>query len=188
MKLADLIAFAKKQPNQLRYSTYGPGSAPHLAGEMLSTAAGIEMEPIPYKGGSESLFALLRGDIDLGFETLSAASAHIKAGKLRVLALNGEKRSPFYPEAPGMGELGLASASIEAFYCLLAPAGTSPAITSQLNKEVQEIMLQPDVKERMTAQFLEISAAGPEAMTALVKSQYAKFKAIAQKNKIVITP
>lgn len=186
-KLTDFIAAAKAHPKDLRYSTYGAGSAPHLAGEMLSNAAGIELEPIPFKGASEALLALLRGEVDLGFETLSAASAHIKSGKLRVLSLNGENRSPFYPDAPGMGELGLAPASIEAFYCLLAPAGTPPAITTRLNKEVQDIMAQPDVKERMAAMFLEINAAGPEAMTALVKSQTAKFKAIAQKAKILTT-
>jgi tripartite-type tricarboxylate transporter receptor subunit TctC len=160
-KLADLIAAAKARPKELRYATYGMGSAPHLAGELLDSAAGTQMEGIPYKGASESLLALLRGEVDLGFETLSAAGAHVKAGKLRVLSLNGEQRSSFLPDVPGMGEQGLGAAAMEAFYCMAAPAGTPADVTARLAREVQEILALPDVKEKLASQFLEPAPMAP---------------------------
>ena len=180
-KLSDLIAAAKARPGQLRYATYGPGSAPHLAGELLASAAGITLEAIPYKGASEAQLALLREEVDLGFETLSATKAHLPTAKLRVLSLNGEQRSAFIPEAPGMAEQGLAAAAMEAFYCLAAPAGTPSEITNRLAKEVREILALPDVKEKLASQMLEPAAKGPEAMAALVKDQTAKYKAVAAK-------
>lgn len=183
-RLSDFIAAAKSQPRKLRYSTYGSGSAPHLAGEMLSAAAGIEMEPIAYKGASEALLALLRGEVDLGFETFSAASPQVKAEKLRILALNGEQRSSFLPEVPGMGELGLAAASIEAFYGMMAPAGTPATITARLTKEVREILAQPEVREKMAALFLEPAKPGAEEMGALIRAETAKYKAVALRAKI----
>ena len=186
-KLADVIAAAKARPNGIRYATYGAGSAPHLAGELLASTTGTDLEAIPYKGASESLVALLRGEVDLGFETLSAASAHVKAGRLRILSLNGEQRSSFAPEVPGMGEQGLAAAAMEGFYCMAAPAGTPADITARLAREVQDILKQADVREKLASQFQEPVAQGPEAMAALVKSQTVKYKAVALKAKIELT-
>ena len=79
LRLADVVAQAKAKPKLLTYSTYGPGSSPHLSGELLAYAAGVELEPVPYKGSAEALMGVMRGDVDVGVETLSAASAHIKA-------------------------------------------------------------------------------------------------------------
>ncbi len=183
-RLADFVAAAKAKPGQLRYSTYGPGSAPHLAGEMLAAAAGIEIEAIPFKGASEALLALLRGDIDLGFETYAASAAHIKADKLRVLAVNSERRSSFLPEAPGLGELGMGQASIEAFYGLAAPAGTPAPVLARLAKETAEILAIPEVKERMAGLFLEVPATGPQAMVNLINAETTKFKSVARRLKI----
>lgn len=183
-RLADFIAAAKAKPGQLRYSTYGPGSAPHLAGEMLAAAAGIEIEAIPFKGASEALLALLRGDIDLGFETYAASAAHIKADKLRVLAVNSERRSNFLPDAPGMGELGLAQASIEAFYGLSAPAGTPAPVIARLAKETAEILALSEVREKMAALFLEVPATGPQPMVNLINSETTKFKSVARRLKV----
>lgn len=183
-RLADFIAAAKKNPGKLRYSTYGAGSAPHLAGEMLAAAAGIDIEPIPYKGASEALLALVRGEVDLGFETFSAAGPQVKADKLHILALNGERRSSFLPEVPGLGELGLASAAIEAFYGMMAPAGTPPAITARLSKEVTEILAMPEIREKMATIALEVARPGPEAMSSLIRAETIKYKAVAQHAKI----
>ena len=183
-RLSDFIAAAKKSPGKLRYSTYGAGSAPHLAGEMLAAAAGIEIEPIPYKGASEALLALVRGEVDLGFETFSAAGPQVKSDKLRILALNGEQRSSFLPDVPGLGELGLASAAIEAFYGMMAPAGTPAAITTRLSKEVTEILAMPDVREKMPTISVEAAKPGPEAMASLIRAEAAKYKAVAQRAKI----
>ncbi len=183
-RLADFIAAAKARPRQLRYSTYGPGSAPHLAGEMLASAAGIELEAIPFKGAADASLALLRGDVDLGFETYAASAPQIKADKLRVLAVNSEHRSAFLPDVPGMGELGMAQASIEAFYGLAAPAGTPAPVLARLAKETAEILALPEVKEKMGALFLEVPATGPQAMNAMINSEANKFRAVARRLKI----
>lgn len=183
-RLSDFISAAKKSPGKLRYSTYGAGSAPHLAGEMLAAAASIDIEPIPYKGASEALLALIRGEVDIGFETYSAASPQVKADKLHILALNGEQRSSFLPDVPGLGELGLASAAIEAFYGMMAPAGTPAAITTRLSKEVGEILALPEVREKMTLISVEPAKPGPEVMTQLIRAETAKYKAVAQRAKI----
>ena len=183
-KLADLIAAAKGKPGKLRYSTYGPGSAPHLAGEMLNAAAGMEMEAIPYKGASEAQLALLRGEVDLGFETYTASAPHMKADKLRALAVNSEKRSSFLPDLPGLGELGLGVASIEACYGMAAPAGTPGPIVARLAKELAEILALPEVKEKMAGMFLEVPPQGPQAMVNVMNGELAKYRSVARRLKL----
>ena len=187
-RLADLIAVARSRPGQLRYATYGAGSAPHLAGEMLGMAAGIEMQAIAYKGAADATLAITRGEVDLGFETYSAASGLIKGDKLRVLAHNGEKRSAFLPDTPGMGELGLAQASIEAFYGMMAPAGTPAPVLERLTREVSEIMATRDMRDRLPPLFLEPTRSGPDAMNSMIRQEYAKFKAVAQRANISMQP
>lgn len=186
-KLSDLIAAAKANPGKLRYSTYGPGSAPHLAGEMLSAAAAIEMEAIPYKGASEAQLALLRGEVDLGFEAYTPSAPHIKAEKMRVLAVNSEKRSNFLPQVPGLGELGLGVAAIEACYGMAAPAGTPAAIVARLSKELGEILAMPEVKEKMAGMFLEIPAIGPQAMNTVMNGELAKYRGVARRLKLSVS-
>lgn len=185
-RLADLVAAARAQPGRLRYATYGAGSAPHLAGEMLASAAGLVMEPIAYKGASDALLALLRGEVELGFETYSAATPQVKAEKLRILAHNGEQRSAFLPEVPGMGELGLAAASIEAFYGIMAPAGTPAAVCARLEREVREIMALPEVREKLMALALEPTRSGADEMSRMIRAETAKYRAVAQRANIVL--
>ena len=179
--LADVISTAKANPTAVRYATYGPGSAPHLAGEMLASAAGVTMEAIPYKGAADAAIALLRGDVDIGFETLSAVGPQIKADKLRVLASDGERRSSFMPDAPGLGELGLGRASMEAFYGVMVPAATPVAVRNRLSKEITEIMAMPEMREKSLQMILEPSTQGADALGKLIKSETAKFKAVAQR-------
>jgi tripartite-type tricarboxylate transporter receptor subunit TctC len=183
-KLPEVIAAAKNQPGKLRYSTYGPGSAPHLAGEMLSAAAGIELDPIPYKGAADALTALLRGDLDLGFETLAAANAHIKAGKLTALAVNSAARSSFLPELPGMAELGMASAAIEAIYGMAVPAGTPAPVVQRLSTELGEIMALPEVKEKLATLQLEPTPLGASHMASTVAAETSKYRAVAARARI----
>lgn len=187
-RLSDLIAAARSRPGHLRYATYGAGSAPHLAGEMLCQAAGIDMQPIAYKGAADATLAITRAEVDLGFETYSAASGLIKADKLRVLAHNGEKRSTFLPDTPGMAELGLAQAAIDAFYGMMAPAGTPAPVLERLAREVSEIMVSQDMRDRLPPLFLEPTRSGPEAMSAMIVRENAKYKAVVQRARISIQP
>lgn len=183
-RLSDVIAQARAKPKSLTYSTYGPGTAPHLSAELLAHAAGVELEAVPYKGSAEALIGLMRGDIDVGVETLSAASAQIKAGKLRVLAVTSGKRTVFLPETPGMEELRLPQASFDGFYAVAAPAGTPATVVQRLTREISEIMALPEVKEKCAQLSLEAVALGPDALRAVMKTDIARFRELGQRIKI----
>jgi tripartite-type tricarboxylate transporter receptor subunit TctC len=183
-RLADVIAQAKAKPARLTYSTYGPGSQPHLAAELLADAAGVEWEAIPYKGSADALIALMRGDVDVGVETVSAASAHIHAGKLRALAVNSGRRSGFLPQVPGLDELGLSSASMQGFYAVAAPAGTPAPVVQRLVKEIAEIMAMAESKAKCEGLSLEAVAVGPEGMRSVMNAQIARYRDLNKRLKI----
>ena len=177
-KLSELIAQAKAKPNALRYSSYGPGTSPHLASEIFASAAQIDIEQVPYKGSSDSIFAIIRGDVDFGLETIPAAIAQIKAGKLRALAVTSLTRSRFLPDTPALDELRLSSARYLTVYGVAISSSVPRPITSKLAKAVSDVMSTPEVKEKMAMQSLEVVNEGPEAMAAFINSDIARFKAL----------
>jgi len=177
-KLSELIAQAKAKPNALRYSSYGPGTSPHLASEIFASAAQIDIEQVPYKGSSDSIFAIIRGDVDFGLETIPAAIAQIKAGKLRALAVTSLTRSRFLPDTPALDELRLSSARYLTVYGVAISSSVPKPITSKLAKAVSDVMSTPEVKEKMAMQSLEVVNEGPEAMAAFINSDIARFKAL----------
>ena len=183
-RLADVIAQAKAKPKRLTYSTYGPGSQPHLAAELLADAAGMELEAIPYKGSADALIALMRGDVDIGVETVSAASAHINSGKLRALAVNSGRRSGFMPQVPGLDELNLSSASMQGFYAVAAPTGTPAPVVQRLVKEIAEIMATTDSKTKCEGLSLEAVAVGPEGMRSVMNAEIARYRDLNKRLKI----
>jgi len=177
-KLSELIAQAKAKPNTLRYSSYGPGTSPHLASEIFASAAQIDIEQVPYKGSSDSIFAIIRGDVDFGLETIPAAISQIKAGKLRALAVTSLTRSRFLPDTPALDELRLSSARYLTVYGVAISSSVPKPITSKLAKAVSDVMSTPEVKEKMAMQSLEVVNEGPEAMAAFINSDIARFKAL----------
>ena len=177
-KLSELIAQAKAKPNALRYSSYGPGTSPHLASEIFASAAQIDIEQVPYKGSSDSIFAIIRGDVDFGLETIPAAISQIKAGKLRALAVTSLTRSRFLPDTPALDELRLSSARYLTVYGVAISSSVPKPITSKLAKAVSDVMSTPEVKEKMAMQSLEVVNEGPEAMAAFINSDIARFKAL----------
>jgi len=183
-RLEDVVAQAKASPKRLTYSTYGPGSQPHLAAELLADAAGMELEAVPYKGSADALIALMRGDVDIGVETVSAASAHIKSGRLRALAVNSRKRSEFLPQVPGFDELNLSSASMQGFYAIAAPAGTPVPVVQRLVKEIAEIMATTDSKAKCEVLSLEAVAVGPEGMRSVMNAEMACYRDLNKRLKI----
>ena len=177
-KLSELIAEAKAKPKTLRYSSYGPGTSPHLASEIFASAAQIDVEQVPYKGSSDSIFAIIRGDVDFGLETIPAAIAQIKAGKLRALAVTSLTRSRFLPEVPALDELSLSSARYLTFYGVAISSSVPKPITSKLAKAVADVMAMPEVKEKMAMQSLDIVNEGPEAMAAFINADITRFKSL----------
>ncbi|APW39666.1 hypothetical protein RD110_22695 [Rhodoferax koreense] len=182
--LAELLQAAKNHPNTIRYATYGDGSANHLCGALLAHAAGVELEAIPYKGAADAKLALLRGEVDLSFETLASVGGELKSGRLRALAHGGAGRTGLLPDLPGLSELGYGQAAVQPFFGMMVPAATPEAIKSRLTKEVLEIMAQPDVKARAVAAYLEPVAIGPAEMKTTIQASTATFRRVAQQLKL----
>lgn len=143
-----LIAYAKANPGKLNYGTPGAGSTPHLAAELFQSMAGIQLVHIPYKGTVPLTTDLLGGRVQLSFAQFSTVLPHITAGKLRLIAVAGEKRSPLYPDVPALTEVlpGFYSAN---FFGLVAPPGLSPALANRLSAAAAEALKQPDVEKKL---------------------------------------
>ena len=178
--VADLVAFAKKHPGQLNYGSGGNGSAGHLAGEMFKAQAGVFMVHIPYAGGSPAQLALLAGQVALNFDNLATASANIKAGKLKALAMTTAHRSTAMPEVPTIAEsgakLGLARFDIDTWFGLFGPAHLTPETTARLNKAFVDALASSELKSRLAGLYAEPMAMSPERFGSFVKAELAKYE------------
>jgi len=184
--LAELVALARSRPGELSYATFGTGSAPHLAGEMLAHEAGIKVLAVPYKGSAPASMALLGGEIHYAIDTIPSVGPHIRSGKLRALAVTSVQRTSALPEVATLSELKLAKASFDGFYGLAAPAGTPAAIQQLLGSELAAIMALPEVKEKMLAAGLEPGFLDAAGFKAKVADEIATFKAAGQRAHIVM--
>ena len=180
--VADLVAYAKKHPGQLNYGSGGNGSAGHLAGEMFKAQAGVYMVHIPYAGGNPAQLALLAGQVDLNFDNLAAASANIKAGKLKAMAVTTARRSSAMPEVPTIAEagrtLGLGSFDIDTWFGLFGPAHLTAETTARLNKAFVDAIESPELHARFASLFAEAMPSSPERFAAFVKSELAKYERV----------
>lgn len=182
--VADLVAFAKKNPGKLNYGSGGNGSAGHLAGEMFKAQAGVFMVHIPYGGGNPAQLALLSGQVDLNFDNLASASANIKAGKLRALAVTTAKRSPAVPELPTIAESGgaLAGFDIHTWFGLFGPARLPAEVTGKLNKAFVEALASPELKARLATLMAEPMPSTPDQFGAFVRAELAKYEGVVKRS------
>lgn len=135
--VADLIERGKKEPGAINYGSAGPGTGTHLTGELFQTKAGIKMTHVPYKGSAPALQDLLGGRLDIMFDYTSIVLPHIKAGKLRPLAVMSDKRLPSLPDVPTIAEAGLAGAESSAWSGIVVPAGASPEVVKKLSAAME---------------------------------------------------
>jgi tripartite-type tricarboxylate transporter receptor subunit TctC len=180
--VADLVAYAKKNPGKLNYGSGGNGSAGHLAGEMFKTQTGVYMVHIPYAGGPPAQLALVSGQVDLNFDNLAAASANIKGGKLKAVAMTTTKRSSAMPEVPTIAEsgaaYGLAAFDIHTWFGLFGPANMPAATTQRLNKAFTEALASPEIKARLATLLAEPSPTTPEQFGAFVRAELTKYEGV----------
>jgi len=162
--VADVIAAARKAPDQLTYASAGNGTSIHLAGEMFTSLAKIEMMHIPYKGSGPAVSDLLGGQVNYMFDSITSARNHIQSGKLRALAVTTAKRSKSLPNVPTMAEAGVTGYDVSPWFAVFAPAGTPAPIIAKLNKVLIETMKQPDVIERLDAIGAEPVGSTPVAL------------------------
>jgi tripartite-type tricarboxylate transporter receptor subunit TctC len=173
--IADLIALAKAKPGELRYASAGNGSSPHLSAEVFKSVAGVNVTHVPYKGSTPGVTATVSGEASMMFTGVASALAHIKAGRLRALSVNGPKRSPALPEVPTAGSSGLPGFEVDFWIGILAPAGTPALVVSKLNTEVNRILAQDDVKSRLIALGTDAIGGSAQAFGELIKSDVARW-------------
>jgi tripartite-type tricarboxylate transporter receptor subunit TctC len=178
----ELIAYLKKNPARINYGSGGNGSAGHLAGELFKAQAGVFMVHIPYGGGAGAQMGLLSGQVDLNFDNLAAASANIKSGKLKALAVTTAQRSSAMPEVPTIAEagadLGLSRFDIHTWFGLFGPARLPAQITAQLNKAFVDALNAADVKARLATLMAQPAPSTPEAFAQFVRAEHAKYEGI----------
>ena len=177
--LRDLVRYAKAHPGRLNYGSGGNGSAGHLAGEMFKARAGLYLVHIPYAGGNPAQLGLLSGQVDLNFDNLASASANIKAGKLRALAVTTRARASAMPELPTIAEagrdLGLADFDIGTWFGLFGPAGLPAEVLARLHQAFTAALDAPETKARMAQLMAEPAPTTPAQFAAFVKAELAKY-------------
>jgi len=173
--IAELVAFAKANPGKLTYGSSGTGGTPHLAGELFIRTAEVNMVHAPYKGLGPAINDLLGGHIQVLFADTGLVLPHIKAGKLKALALTGVRRTPLLPDLPTVREAGLASYSAGSWYGILAPAGVPADLMNRLNAEVRTALGHPEVQKQLATQGVEPLAMTREQFGAMLREDYDKW-------------
>jgi len=179
----DLVAAARQKPGALSYASNGNGTSQHLAAEMLATTMGLKLNHVPFKGSAPAITAMLGGQVDFAFAVAPDALPHVKAGKLRALAVTSAKRAAPLPDVPTMIEGGVPDYEATAWFGYFAPAGTPREIVDRLNAEIARALVAPDVRERLApGELSELPSGTPERFGALVKSEIAKWSRVVKES------
>ena len=179
--LADLIAYAKRNPGQLNYGSGGNGSAGHLAGEMFKQGAGVFAVHIPYNGANPAQLALVSGQVDFNIDNLASAAANIKAGKLKALAVTTAKRSPMLPGVPAMAET-LKGFEVDTWWGLAAPAGTPKDVIDKLNAAFTAALKSPETQQRFAMLMAEPVPTTPEQFGQLMQRERARYEPVVKRS------
>jgi tripartite-type tricarboxylate transporter receptor subunit TctC len=173
--MSELVALARAQPGKLNFASTGPGSLPHLAGELLQLTAKIDVVHVPYRGAAPAINDLLGQQVQMTFLDLPAILPHIRSGTLKPIALGTDARAPTAPDVPTTFELGMPELRIENWYGMVAPAGTPPAVVSALHKITTTALADPAVKEKLAEQGLTTVGNSPEQFRDYIASETAKW-------------
>jgi len=178
--VGELIKQAKAQPDKLFYGSGGNGASTHLAGELFNLAAGTKIAHVPYKGTGEAFAAVLANQVPITFAGISSARPALDAGKLKALALTGSQRNPAVPDVPTFDEAGLAGVDSSTHWQMLAPAGTPQAVIARLNAEVNKVLQDPEIRERVAGLGYVPAGGSPQDLAALDEKEIAKWRQVIQ--------
>jgi tripartite-type tricarboxylate transporter receptor subunit TctC len=182
--IAKLISTSKAAPKSVNYGSPGNGSTPHLAIELFQRAAGIQLNHVPYKGGSPALNDVIAGHLPTVAVNALEVQPHVKAGKLRVLAVLSEKRSPIFPDVPTIAESGFAGFEASVWYGVVGPAGVPQPVVAKLHAEVQKALAASEVRERLTSAGGEVLPGPVERLSALLASERARYDKLIREARI----
>ena len=171
----EMIAYAKANPGKLTFASSGSGSSIHLSGEMFQQMAGVEMQHIPYKGSAPAMTDLLGGQTAIMFDNMPSAIGHVRAGKLRPIAVTTPNRSPALPNVPTIAESGVPGYSATSWFGILAPAGTPAPVIARLNASILKALADPDVKKKLAEQGAEPHGEKPEQFAEFIRSETEKW-------------
>lgn len=171
----ELVAQAKKDPGKFTFASSGPGGSPHLTGEMLQIAAGVKFVHIPYKGGGPAMGDLMAGHVDMLFASALESVGHVKAGKLRAMAVTGKQRIAVLPDVPTVAESGYPGFDSGSWVALLAPAGAPAALVERIAADVKEAVAAPDTAQALAAQGAVPRSSTPAELQSLVRSELKRY-------------
>ena len=181
--IAELIAYAKANPDKISFGSAGTGTSQHLAGEMFKMMTGTKMIHVPYKGAAQAVPDLLSGVIQLMFVSAPDVVSHIKSGSLRAIAVTSKQRSAAFPDLPTVAEQGVAGFDVVTWFGVVAPAGTPPAIVDRYNAAIHKILGNPEVKGRLADVGVEtVTDTTPKQFADYIASEVAKWKPIVQES------
>ena len=179
--IGELIELAKREPGKLNYASAGPGTGPHLAGELFNSMAGVNLVHVAFKGAAPAVPEVLAGRVQVSFLNITPQMAHVRAGKLRPLGIASARRSSLLPDVPTVSESGLAGFIIESWNGIAAPAGTPQPVIETLSRAIVKVMSAPAAKERLQKMGAESTPMGREEFAAYLKADEARIGPIVRK-------
>ena len=171
----ELVALAKAEPGKLNYASAGNGAANHLAMELFKSMAGVDLTHVPYKGAPQAITDLIGGSVNLMFNSIPPVRQHIKAGRLRLIAVSSTKRSPQLPDVPTVSEAGVPGYESITWFGLLAPAKTPPAIVARLHRDLVKVVRAPDLKAQFEIQGYDAVGGSPAEFAAFIRAESEKY-------------
>ena len=184
--VADLIRYAKANPAKLNYGSGGNGSAGHLAGELLKLRTGTQMTHIPYRGGGPAVTDVMGGQVPLLWVSIPAAAQFVKAGKLKALAVSTTKRSAAFPDVPTMQEAGIPDFDVDSWYAVFVPAKTPQPAIDKLNRVINTVVKEPEIRDKLLAQGSEGVGGTPEQLGKVVTTELVRWQKLAKEASIKV--
>jgi tripartite-type tricarboxylate transporter receptor subunit TctC len=182
--LKDLIALAKAKPGTLNYGSSGPGSNYHMAGELIKNLAGLDIVHVPYKGSTGARADIISGQIDMMFDSVPTMAPTIEAGRVKALGTSGKARSTILPNVPTIAEAGIPDYNATIWIGVMAPAGTPKEIVDLLNREINAILVRPEIKESWRRQGANTMVMSPQEFGAYIQSEIDRWAKLIKANNI----
>jgi tripartite-type tricarboxylate transporter receptor subunit TctC len=184
--VAEFVALLKKQPEKITFATSGAGSSDHLTAALFWQKTGTSGIHVPYKGGAPAITDLLAGHADVSFQNINAVIGHIKAGKLKALAITSDKRSPQLPQVPTLAESGVQGVDVYSWQAVAGPKGLPADVKKKLNEAIVAALNDPETRKRMEDLGFEIVANTPEQMAAFQAKELERWKQVIEVGKITL--
>jgi tripartite-type tricarboxylate transporter receptor subunit TctC len=182
--VADVLAYARKNPGKLNFGSYGNGTSAHLAGEMFKNLGQVSMTHVPYRGSGPALIGLMGGQIDLMFSTIASVSGHMKSGQLRGLAVTSAHRAPSLPQLPTVAEAGVPGYVVESWYGVYVATGTPQPVIERLNAALKKAVQTPGFRRSVEDEGLIIDVGTPEELGRYVKNEESRWSRIVKEGHI----